>query len=91
MKTLQLATIEDLHQMESKIARSFDELKSLLSGKVEKKRYLKSTEACSYLNISYGKLKKLRIDGILNPSKIGKEFYFSLTEINALLEKGDLE
>ena len=50
------------------------------------KKWIKGAEVRAILNISAGTLQTLRINGKLNPSKIGGSYYYPMEQIEKLLE-----
>lgn len=82
---IQIITPEDLEHFRLQL---LTELRDLLinSRNPVNNKYLKSREVLKYLNVSPGTLQNLRITGKLNPTKIGGTMYYSMEEIQSLLQ-----
>ena len=82
-----IVTTEDLHTFRIQL---LDDLKRIFSQvKTEnQKQWLKSVEVRRLLKISPGTLQNLRINGTLKFTKIGGIHYYSMDDINRLLESG---
>lgn len=52
-----------------------------------KKTWLRTEEAQEYLSCGWDMLKKLRDDGVVQCSKVGKLLYWNLADIDRLLKK----
>ena len=87
MKNSQIATIDDIVELKKSI---INELKVILKVKQPTSKFSKSKDICSEFGISYGKLKKIRLKGLINAPRIGKEYYYSIEEINEKLSSGEL-
>jgi hypothetical protein len=55
----------------------------------KEQKWLKGIDVRNLLNISPGTLQNLRINGTLNPSKIGGTLFYKHSDIQKLLEVGD--
>ncbi len=89
-----ILTTEDFHEFKMEL---FEELKKLLippSNKDSKKsieeanaRWLKSHQVQRMLGISPGTLQNLRINGTLPYTKVGGVIFYSLDDINTILQR----
>jgi hypothetical protein len=85
-----ILTSEDLHDFKTEL---FDELKKLFSqpGKdtkpEEQTRWLKSHQVQRMLGISPGTLQNLRINGTIPYTKVGGVIFYSMEDINAIMER----
>ncbi|SIT10371.1 helix-turn-helix domain-containing protein [Belliella pelovolcani] len=85
MIQVDLITKKDLDELRLKI---FEDLQKLLSPKKQEvKDWLKSGEVRKILQISAGSLQNLRINGFLNPKKIGGTYYYRKAEIEKLFKE----
>jgi Helix-turn-helix domain len=82
---IEIITAEDLERFRIKLLQDLKDIlgKSHIS---ERKQYLKSTEVRKMMKISANTLQKLRINGLLHPTKIGGSMYYSIDEIDMLLK-----
>lgn len=82
---IEIITVEDLERFRIKLLQ---DLKDILSQhqNAERKQYLKSIEVQKLLKISANTLQKLRVNGLLHPTKIGGSMYYSMNEIEMLLK-----
>ena len=80
-----IITPEDLEYFRIKLLQ---DLKDVIgeNKSVKKAQYLKSVEVRNLLKISANTLQKLRINGLLHPTKIGGSMYYSMDEIDMLLK-----
>ncbi len=79
----QLLTREDLEQFRIILLK---ELTALLHSKTSPtKNWLKTAEVCELLNVSYGTLKNLKINGTLTYTKIGGTLYYDHNDIEKIL------
>ena len=82
---VEFVTREDLRRLEDLL----NEIKQIVQpGQSQPKKWLKSSEVRKMLNISPGTLQNLRINGILNYTRIGSIIYYKQEDINKLLEGG---
>ena len=85
-----ILTSEDLHDFKMEF---FDELKKLLNQstpkeqKTEEIKWLKSHQVQRMLGISPGTLQNLRINGTLPYTKVGGVIFYSLEDINAIMQR----
>ena len=86
-----ILTSEDLHDFKTEL---FDELKKLFgqSAKDTKQdqqttRWLKSHQVQRMLGISPGTLQNLRINGTIPYTKVGGVIFYSMEDINAIMER----
>lgn len=82
----EIITREDLHAFKCELLR---DLQQLLSAKlVQQKKWIKSRDVVRMLQISPGTLQNYRINGTIQYSKVGNSIYYSLEEIERVLEEG---
>ena len=85
-----ILTSEDLQDFKIEL---FDELKKLITPapakeqKQEEVKWLKSHQVQRMLGISPGTLQNLRINGTIPFTKIGGVIFYSLDDINAILQR----
>lgn len=86
METLQhqMVTKKDLLHFGNLL---LEQLKSSDNPKDEKPQWLKSSEVRKLLKISPGTLQNLRINGTLNPNRIGGILYYKYDDILKMLDK----
>lgn len=83
-------TSEDLHDFKIEL---LDEFKKILNqtpakeAKQEETKWLKSHQVQRMLGISPGTLQNLRINGTVPYTKVGGVIFYSLDDINAILQK----
>ncbi len=82
--TLDLITKKDLKEFKNDI---LNQMASMLSGKTEQKKWLKSVDVRKMLSISPGTLQNLRVNGTLPYTKLGKTIYYEYKDVIAILEK----
>jgi hypothetical protein len=82
--TLDILTKEDLQQFKKEL---LSELFKSLAITQPQKKWLKSNEVKTILACSSGTLQNLRINGTLNPTKIGGTWYFDSEQVNNLLSQ----
>lgn len=77
-----LITKSDLEDFKKEI------LEQLLAkiGYSQNKQWLRSSEVKKMLNISYGTLQNMRVNGVIPFSKLGRIYYYSLSDILNVLE-----
>ena len=83
----QLATIEDLEKLKEEILAGFTEILTAAPTGPNRKKWLKSSEACELLGFSSGKLQVLRQQKAISISRIGGNVYYDRDELLALFEK----
>lgn len=84
MIKVDLITKKDLDELRLKM---FEDLQNLLTPeKPETKAWLKSSEVRKMLNVSASSLQNMRINGLLNPKKIGGTYYYRTSELEALFD-----
>ncbi|WP_026979103.1 helix-turn-helix domain-containing protein [Flavobacterium tegetincola] len=82
---VQIITLEDLAAFKTALLQ---DLKELLNNQKEpEKKWLKSKEVRTLLNISPGTLQTHRINGTLTYTKIGGILYYDQADINKLLTR----
>lgn len=82
---VQIITQEDLTEFRLTLLQ---DLKELLTNKSQpEKKWLKSKEVRTLLNISPGTLQTLRINGTLTYTKVGGIIYYDQLDIEKLLSK----
>ena len=82
---VEIITREDLMAFKAEL---LSELKAiLLNTSTEQKKWLRSKEVRKLLQISPGTLQNYRVNGTIRYSKFGNTFYYSLEEIDRLLEQ----
>ena len=80
---VEVVTKEDLQMFRLQL---INDLKGLFQFQENsKKEWLRSNEVRKLLKISSGTLQTLRVNGTLNPSKIGGIMYYKMEEIEKLL------
>jgi len=77
-------TQSDLHEFKNSLMM---ELKELIHLKSEPKKWLRSAEVRTLLNISPGTLQNFRINGTLSFNRIGGIIYYKYDDLQKLLEK----
>ncbi|WP_113638528.1 helix-turn-helix domain-containing protein [Nubsella zeaxanthinifaciens] len=85
MTAIDLITKSDLELFKRELFDKLEELK--IGGTTEKGQWLRSAEVRQMLNISPGTLQNLRVDGVLQPSRVGKIYFYKREDILAILEK----
>lgn len=91
MAILDLITKQDLEQFKNEL---FAELKKHgISPSTEQagKKWLKSAEVRTLLQISSGTLQNLRVNGTIAYTKVGSLLYYKLEDINKLLEANTVQ
>ena len=80
-----ILTKEDFQEFKVEI---LNEIKNLIQtgDSTERKKWLKSNEVRKLLNISSGTLQNLRINGTLNPNRIGGILYYKYDDIVKMLD-----
>lgn len=80
---IEILTREDLAAFKAEL---LNDLRNLLSGKLStQKKWIKTKDVVKMLQISPGTLQNYRINGTINYSKIGNTIYYSLEDIQSLL------
>ncbi|HCU46341.1 MAG TPA: DNA-binding protein [Sphingobacterium sp.] len=80
---IEILTREDLATFKAEL---LNDLRNLLSGKLStQKKWIKTKDVVKMLQISPGTLQNYRINGTINYSKIGNTIYYSLEDIQLLL------
>lgn len=80
---IEILTREDLATFKAEL---LNDLRNLLSGKLStQKKWIKTKDVVKMLQISPGTLQNYRINGTINYSKIGNTIYYSLEDIQSLL------
>ncbi len=74
---------QDLIDFEIRLIKRIEQLMDKKTGSSPKK-YLKSKMVRERLSISPGTLSNMRLNGTLNPKKIGGIFFYDADEINNL-------
>ena len=82
---VEIITIMDLNNFRLELIMEIKQL--LLTTKKPVKEWLKATEVRKLLNISPNTLVQLRSKGELSFSKLGGIYYYSMTDIEKLLER----
>jgi hypothetical protein len=84
---IEILTKSDLQSFKEEL---IDEIQNIVgkSGTKEQK-WMKGIDVRKLLNISPGTLQNLRINGSLNPSKIGGTLFYKRSDIEKLLEDGE--
>jgi len=80
---LDLITKDDLASLKTEI---IDEISKILSADQKPKKWLKTREVCDLLKCSPGTLQNLRINRVIEYTKIGGTLYYSTESINNILE-----
>lgn len=82
----EIITTEDLKEFRVQLVQDF---KSLLKdyNDTPRKKWLKSFEVMTMLNITKNTLKTYRTNGVLYAKKIGGMYYYAYQEIQELLQR----
>ncbi|PNQ72792.1 DNA-binding protein [Hanstruepera neustonica] len=80
--TLDLITKDDLKTLKQEI---ITELRTILGGQTEQKKWLKSADVREMLNISPGTLQNLRVNGTLPYTMMGKTIYYEYNDVIKIL------
>lgn len=80
--TLDLITKGDLKILKDEI---INEISSLLQGKTDQKKWLKSADVRKMLNISPGTLQNHRVNGTLPFTKMGATIYYEYSDVIKVL------
>jgi hypothetical protein len=80
--TFEVITKDDLKTLKQEI---ITELKTILGGQTEQKKWLKSADVREMLGISPGTLQNLRINGTLPYTKMGKMMYYEYDDVVSVL------
>lgn len=84
MVTLSLLTKEDLQDFKKELLQ---DITSLFENKSPaQKRWLRTSEVKKLLNVSAGTLQNYRVTGTLGYKKLGGSLYYSLDEIQKLMQ-----
>lgn len=84
MVTLSLLTKEDLQDFKKELLQ---DITSLFENKSPgQKKWLRTSEVKKLLNVSAGTLQNYRINGTLSYKKLGGSLYYSLDEIQKLMQ-----
>ena len=84
---VEIITREDLMSFKHELLNDLRDLLSTTKASQQKK-WLKTREVIKMLQISPGTLQNYRINGTVGYTKFGNTIYYSLQEIEQLLEKG---
>ncbi len=76
--TFEVITKDDLKTLKQEI---ITELRTILGGQTEQKKWLKSTDVRALLNISPGTLQNLRVNGTLPYTTMGKTLYYEYDDV----------
>lgn len=79
---IELVTLSDLESFKKEIIA---EISTLLQGKTEPKKWLRSKDVKKLLNISDGTLQTLRVNGTLPFTKMGKTMYYEYSDVIKIL------
>lgn len=79
---IELVTLSDLESFKKEIIA---EISTLLQGKTEPKKWLRSKDVKKLLNISDGTLQTLRVNGTLPFTKMGKTMYYEYNDVIKIL------
>ena len=79
-----LITKDDLASFKTEL---FDEMNRIFTGDHKPKKWLKSRDVCELLNCSPGTLQNLRIQSIIEYTKIGGSLYYLAESIDKVLEE----
>ncbi len=80
--TFEVITKQDLDNLKSEIIK---EVSTLLGGRREEKKWLKSADVKEMLNISAGTLQNLRVKGTLPYTKLGGTMFYEYDDVLGLL------
>lgn len=84
---IEILTKSDLQSFKEEL---IDEIQNIVGKSVSKEqKWMKGIDVRKLLNISPGTLQNLRINGSLNPSKIGGTLFYKRSDIEKLLEDGE--
>ena len=81
---IQVITQEDLNEFRTLLLKDLKEI--LNSTPQQQKKWLKSNEVRTLLNISSGTLQNLRINGTLTYTKVGGLMYYDNNDIEKVLK-----
>ncbi|WP_298367578.1 helix-turn-helix domain-containing protein [uncultured Lutibacter sp.] len=79
---IELVSMDDLQSFKKEILA---EISTLLEGKTEPKKWLRSSDVKEMLNISDGTLQTLRVNGTLPYTKMGKTMYYEYSDVTKIL------
>ena len=83
----EIITTDDLREFRMQLLEDFKKLLKEHNGEPRKK-WLKSYEVMTMLNLTKNTLKTLRVNGTLTAKKIGGVFYYDYQNIVSLLQNG---
>lgn len=80
-------TIDFITKGDLKIFRDeiINEISTLLQGRTDQKKWLKSADVREMLNISPGTLQNLRVNGTLPFTKMGVTIYYEYSDVVKIL------
>lgn len=81
MNITEIATKKDIEILLKEIR----ELKVSFTALPDEKQFLRTGEVKKLLGISNSTIQRLRISGVITPSKIGGTWYYKLSEIKKLI------
>ena len=79
---IELVSMDDLQSFKKEIIA---EISAILEGKIEPKKWLRSSDVKEMLNISDGTLQTLRVNGTLPYTKMGKTMYYEYSDVTKIL------
>lgn len=85
---VQIITLEDLTEFRLTLLQDLKEL--LTKNSQPEKKWLKSKDVRTLLNISPGTLQTLRINGTLTYTKVGGIIYYDQQDIDKLLNRNKM-
>jgi len=80
--TFEVITKDDLKTLKQEI---ITELRTIVEGRTEQKKWLKSADVRELLSISPGTLQNLRINGTLPFTRMGKTIYYEYNDVIRIL------
>jgi hypothetical protein len=86
---IEVITREDLNEFRTLL---LSDLNAMFNSKPQQqKQWLKSNEVRKLLNISPGTLQNLRVNGTITYTKIGGILYYSISDLEKVLETNKVE
>ena len=94
MKTNEIATVQDLMNLESQIKKMYQKLEDKIVGMLDDnyndEEYMRSKGVKQLLGVSDNKLRTMRESGEVPYSFIGSTYYYSKNEILKILENNTI-
>ena len=77
-------------EMEEQILEKIDQIIEGIQNKEVEKKWIKSSEVCEMLSCSPATLSRLRADGLLPSSLIQGTYYYKISDIDQMMERGKI-